>query len=70
MPVFDIIYNHQMIFNETEKITNSNQSAGLISEKTRLANHPWVEDPQKEMDMIEADKARQPKIDLSEDETV
>lgn len=44
----NIIFNRNMMVSESEKIDNINKSTDLSLE-TRLANHPWVKDPQEEM---------------------
>lgn len=46
---YSIVFNTDVIINETETITNAFTSKGLISEKTIAANHPWVIDPDKEL---------------------
>ena len=53
----DITFNRSMITNEAEKIESAQQSKGVISDETIVANHPWVDDPQKEMEKIEEQKA-------------
>jgi len=46
-------FNKSMIFNESEKIENVQNSLGVTSTKTALANHPYVDDVDKEMKRIE-----------------
>jgi len=46
-------FNKSMLINESEKIDSANKSKGVISDETLVANHPWVDDPQKEMDRLE-----------------
>lgn len=41
---YDIIFNTDMIINETETITQAKESSGIVSDETILANHPWVTD--------------------------
>lgn len=38
------------INNITEQITNAVNSSQILSERTLLANHPWVDDPDEEME--------------------
>lgn len=47
-----LVLNRDIKVNETEKITNLNSSRPNISEKTYLAQHPYVSDVEKEMDAI------------------
>lgn len=46
---YDIVFNTDVIINETETVTNAMNSKGLISDKTIAANHPWVIDAEKEI---------------------
>ena len=52
----DIIFNRDMLMNESEIIDNVNKSSDILSTETVIANHPWVDDPQKEMERIEKEK--------------
>lgn len=45
----EFIFNCDMLVNEKDIIDACKQSAGMISEKTIIANHPWVTDAEKEM---------------------
>lgn len=49
----DIIFNRDMEINQTEVITNCVNSKGTISDKTIIANHPWVSDVEKEEKALE-----------------
>lgn len=46
---YSIIFNTDVIINETETIQNCFTSAGLISGRTIAANHPWVMNADKEL---------------------
>ena len=52
----DIIFNTDMIINESETITDVGNSVGIISEETIIANHPWVTDVQAELDRVKKEK--------------
>lgn len=52
----DFILNRDIIINETEAITNCKNSAGIISEKTIVANHPFVTDVDAELDRLEEER--------------
>lgn len=49
---YDIVFNTDVIINESETITNCLNSVGRVSDKTIAANHPWVLDADKEVEAI------------------
>ncbi len=53
----EIIFNRDMLINETEAIANCINSLKLLSEETAIAQHPWVTDPQTEAERLKAQKA-------------
>lgn len=48
----NVIFNRDTLVNETEAIENCGKSAGIISDETIIAQHPWVTDPQKELEKL------------------
>lgn len=52
----EFIFNKSMITDDTSKITNIKNSAGIISKKTQLANHPYVRDPEAEIKQIKMEE--------------
>ena len=54
--LIDVIFNRDMLISESETITNIQQSVGILSEETIVANHPWVDDPQAELKRIRDEK--------------
>lgn len=52
----EIIFNRDMLVNESEVIDNCIKSLGLLSEETVVAQHPWVDAPLKEMERRTAEK--------------
>ena len=52
----EIIFNRDMMLNEGEIIENISKSVGIISDETLVANHPWVDDVQAELDRLEEQK--------------
>lgn len=46
---YNIVFNTDVIINETETIQNCFTSMGVISEETIAANHPWTIKAEKEM---------------------
>lgn len=55
--VVEVIFNRDMMMNESEIISNINNSQDLSLE-TRLAQHPWVDDVRKELERIEDEKQK------------
>ncbi|MCQ2581911.1 MAG: phage portal protein [Alphaproteobacteria bacterium] len=58
----DIIFDRDMIVNESEMINNCKNSVGIVSTETIIANHPFTRDPLKELEALEEEK--QKNIDL------
>lgn len=48
----EIIFNRDMLMNESEAIDNCVKSLGTISKETVVAQHPWVNDVEREMRKI------------------
>jgi SPP1 family phage portal protein len=53
----EVIFNRDMLISESEIITNVRQLVGIISDETLIANIPWVDDPQAELERLKAQKA-------------
>lgn len=51
----EILFNTSMITDETATITNAKNSQGVISNRTIIANHPWVTDVDDEESTMEAE---------------
>lgn len=45
-------YTTSMIINESERISDIKNSVGILSDKTLIANHPYVNNPQQEAERI------------------
>lgn len=52
---YSILFNTDIIVNETETITNCFTSKGVISDETIAANHPWTRNVDKEMENMRQD---------------
>lgn len=65
-----IVFNRDIAINESQAITDCQNSKGVISDKTIIANHPWVKDADDEIDQIkEESKTDEPPVfDNGEDE--
>lgn len=44
-----VIFNRDVLINESEAIDNCRKSVGILSEKTIVAQHPWTVDVEKEL---------------------
>ena len=53
----EVIFNRDMMVNESEVIQNCANSVDLISRETILKNHSWVDDPKAEMDRLRDERA-------------
>jgi len=52
----DLIFNRDVQINESETIINIQNSKGIISDKTLVANHPWINDVEQELEQIEKER--------------
>ena len=51
-----VIFNRDILINESEAIDNCAKSAGIISDETIVAQHPWIDDPAAEMERLKKQK--------------
>lgn len=56
---FSIVFNADMPVNETDVINNVKASAGIVSRRTMLENHPWVKDVDRELKAVDAEKKKE-----------
>lgn len=54
-----VIFNRDILINETEAIENCQASVGLLSEETIIGQHPWIDDPQLELERLEKQRQRE-----------
>ena len=52
----EFVLNRDILINESQAITDLKNSIGLISQKTIVANHPYVTDADEEMKQLKAEK--------------
>ena len=52
----DIIFNRDIMINESAVITDIQNSVGILSDETLIANHPWVDDPTEELERVKKQK--------------
>ncbi|MCM1296509.1 MAG: phage portal protein [Muribaculaceae bacterium] len=51
-----VIFNRDILINESEAIDNCAKSAGIISDETIVAQHPWIDDPATELERLKKQK--------------
>lgn len=52
----EVVFNRDVLINESELIENCAKSEGLISKETIVSKHPWVTDAEKELARIDDEK--------------
>ena len=52
----DIIFNKDILINESQTIANCKASVGIISDETIIAQHPWIKNPTEELEKIKKQK--------------
>jgi SPP1 family phage portal protein len=63
--IVEIIFNRDILINESDAITNIRNSVGILSEETLVAQHPWVTDVQEELERIR----KQREVDIAQFQT-
>lgn len=53
-----IIFNRDVLVNESEAIENCSKSEGLISSETIIKQHPWIENPEEELKRIDEEREK------------
>lgn len=51
-----VIFDRDVLINETEAINNCKNSVGILSDETIVKMHPWVTDPEQELQRIKNEK--------------
>ena len=52
----EVIFNRDIMINEGEVIENIQKSVGVLSDETLVANHPWIDDPDGELEKLKKQK--------------
>lgn len=52
----DVIFNRDMMVNESQIIADINASAAILSKKTLISMHPWIDDVDAELKQLETEK--------------
>lgn len=63
----NVIFNRDMLMNETEAIANCQTSIGILSDETIVGQHPWVDDPRQELERLKKQKEEQMDEDYDKD---
>lgn len=63
---WNIIFNRDIMVNESEVINDIKNSVGILSDETLIANHPWVDDPEEELKRMK--KQKEEEMDLYGDQ--
>ncbi len=51
-----VIFDRDVLINETEAINNCKNSVGILSDETIVKMHPWVSDPEQELKRIKGEQ--------------
>lgn len=51
-----IVFNRDILINESESIDNCGKSVGILSAETIVEQHPWTTDIEMELSRLEAEK--------------
>jgi len=54
----DVTFNYNSMVNELEQTNIASLSSSIISDETVIANHPWVDDLEKEKERIDQQDVR------------
>lgn len=55
----EIIFNRDMLMDESAIIDSIQKSVGILSTETLIAQHPWVDDVEKELERVNSEKAEE-----------
>lgn len=53
----DIIFNRDMMVNDSQVIADLNASAGILSKRTLISLHPWIDDVDAELNQLDKEQA-------------
>lgn len=57
--IVNVIFNRDILINESESIDNCGKSVGILSNETIVSQHPWTTDVKLELQRIADEKAQQ-----------
>ncbi|MBR5289784.1 MAG: phage portal protein [Erysipelotrichaceae bacterium] len=53
---YEIIFNRDTMISESSVINDIKNSVGILSDETLIAQHPWIDDPEAEIERIKKQK--------------
>lgn len=53
---WEIVFNRDIMINESSVINDIKNSVGILSDETLVAQHPWIDDPEAELERIKKQK--------------
>ena len=53
---YEIIFNRDIMISESDVINNIKNSVGILSDETLVAQHPWIDNPDDEMERLKKQK--------------
>lgn len=59
----DVIFNRDILINESEGISNCKNSLGIISDESIIEKHPWVVNAEREMRRLRKEKNAEKEVD-------
>lgn len=59
----DVIFNRDILINESEGISNCKNSLGIISDESIIEKHPWVVNAEREMRRLRKEKNTEKEVD-------
>lgn len=59
----NVIFNRDILINESEAIDNAAKSVGIISDETIVGQHPWVKDPAQELERLKTEREEKEQLD-------
>ena len=54
-----VIFDRDVLINESESIANCAASIGILSQETIMRQHPWVTDPEQELERLKKEQEEQ-----------
>jgi SPP1 family phage portal protein len=55
----EVKFNRDILISESEAIENCQKSVGILSDESITMNHPWVDNPQKELERMKAQREKE-----------
>ena len=59
----EIILNRDIIISESDAVAQCSESAGMLSRRTVLENHPWVVNVEEELDRLQQEAEEKQEVE-------